>query len=139
MGFLEDVNFNNVVEPRTVAGGEEYRIRIVDIKRDQEDNQKLPTNKNGYRYMMPIFEIPEEVGAKNFNSYLPLPSSDLGDKENNDMKWRLMQFLQCFGFDPDNPPDLDEMGGAEGYAILSEKSDPQYGDQNAVRRFIIQR
>ncbi len=139
MSFLEDINFQNVVEPRTVPGGEEYRLRIVDIKRDNEDNQKLPTDKNGYRYLMPIFEIPDEVGAMNFNHYLRLPSEDMSDKELNNAKYRIKQFLECFGFDSNNPPDLDDFSGAEGYAILGEQSDPEYGDQNNIRRFIVQR
>lgn len=139
MGFLEDVNLNDVVEPRTVSGGEEYRLRILDVKRDDQDNNRLPTDKNGYRYLMPIFEIPDEIGARNFNHYIRLPSDDMSSKEKNDAKYRIKQFLECFDFDPDNPPELDGIGGAEGYAILGERSDPEYGDQNTIRRFVPRR
>lgn len=136
MSFLEDVNLNDVVEPHTVPGGEEYRIRIVDIKKDE--NGELPLNKNGNRYILPTFEIPDEVGAQNFTTYIGLPSNDMSEKDKNNTKYRIKQFLQCFGFDtpPDDPVELI---GAEGYAILGEKSDPEYGDQNTIRRFLTQR
>ena len=138
MGFLEDVNFSDVVEPTTVSAGEEYRIRIIDIKTD--DNGELPVNKNGNRYLMPLFEIPEEVGAMNFSHYLGMPSADMDAKSSNEAKYRVQQFLKCFGFDPDSPPDdPEELVGAEGYAILGLKNDPQYGDQNTIRRFIVER
>lgn len=138
MSFLENVNFNDVVEPTTVAGGEEYQIRIIDVKTDE--NGDLPVNKNGNKYLMPLFEIPEEVGAKNFSHYVPLPSSDMDAKSANEVKYRLQQFLKCFGFDPANPPDdPEDLVGSEGYAILGEKNDPQYGDQNTIRRFIVER
>jgi len=138
MSFLEDMNLNDVVEPTTVPAGEEYQIRVIDMKTDE--NGDLPINKNGNRYLMPMFEIPGEVGAKNFNHYIGLPNEDMDAKAANEAKYRLQQFLKCFGFDPSSPPDdPEDLVGAEGYAILGIKEDPNYGDQNTIKRFIIER
>jgi len=138
MSFLEDVNFADVVEPRSVSAGEEYRLRIIDVKLDDSGN--LPTNKNGDKYILPMFEIPDEVGAKNFTTYLGLPGSSMSQKQLNEAKYRISQFLKCFGFDPENPPDdPTELIDNEGYAILGEKFDEEYGDQNTIRRFITRR
>lgn len=138
MGFLDDVNFNDVVEPHVVSAGEEYRIRILDIKKDEDGS--LPRNKNGDRYLMPLFDIPDEVGAISFNDYMGLPTSEQSDKERNAVKYKIQQFLKCFGFDPsDLPDDPDDLVGADGYAILGVKNDAEYGDKNFVRRYLVQR
>lgn len=138
MSFLEDVNFENVVEPTTVPAGEEYQIRIIDIKTNEAG--ELPANKNGNKYLLPLFEIPDEVGAKSFSQYLGLPSNEMSSKAANTTKYNLQQFLKCFGFDPSEPPDDPEnLVGAEGYAILGEKNDPMYGDQNTIKRWLVER
>lgn len=138
MSFLEDVNLSNVIEPKTVPSGQEYRLRIVDVKTD--DNGNLPLNKNGNRYILPLFEIPDEIGAKSFTTYIGLPSQEMSDKQKNDALYHINQFLKCFGFDPDSPPDdPTDLIDAEGYAILGEKYDEEYGDKNTIRRFLVQR
>lgn len=125
MGFL-DMNFDDVVEPKVVPAGEEYKLRIVDMRED--------TNKNGGPYIMPTFEVCDEIAAKTFTKYMGLPDENTNAKTANNMKYRLQLFVECFQLDIKE--DTKDWVGEEGWAILGIEEDEEYGNKNYVKKFI---
>ena len=121
-----DLDFSDVVEPRTVEADKEYKLRITDVKEG--------TNKNGEPYLMPRFEILDEVGAKDFTKYLGLPSASMDAKKMNNTKYGLKLFLEAFGLPAASEPS--DWVGAEGWAILGVEENDQYGAQNFVKKFV---
>jgi len=126
MGFL-DIDFNDVQEPTAVPGDEEYKLRIVDVR--QADD------KNGAPYMLPRFEIQGEPAAKEFTRFLRLPHDGLDAKQLNSCKWQLKNFFEAFDLDP-NMASIEDMIGAEGWAILGLEESEQWGEQNYIKKFI---
>jgi hypothetical protein len=126
MGFL-DIDISDVKEPTAVPGGEEYKLRISDVR--QADD------KNGAPYILPRFEISGEPTAKEFTKFLRLPHDGLDAKQLNNCKWQLKLFFDTFDIDPSNI-DLEDMIGAEGWAILGLEESDEWGEQNFVKKFI---
>lgn len=129
MRMIIEENFDNVVEPYVMPENSEVTLRIVDVKEG--------TDKNGNPYIMPRFEVEGEVGCKEFTKFLGLPNSEMDAKKKNNALYALKQFFQAFGVDPAGGVDVESLIGLTGYAILGVSDDPQYGEQNYVRRFVI--
>ena len=127
MGFL-DFDINDAVEPTAVAGDQEYKIRIVDCRKDYDKNDKP--------YLLPRFEIPGEPTAKDFTRFLRLPHAGQSPKEMNNTKWTLKNFGECFDVDLSQLNDPTELIGAEGWAILGLEESDQWGQQNTVKKFL---
>ena len=125
MAFL-DMDFNDVVAPTTAEAGSEYLIRIIDVKEG--------TDKNGNAYVMPRFEIPEVVGAKDFTYFIGLPHEQMTPKQLNSCKYKLKVFLDSFKLPYASEPS--DWVGAEAWAILGVEENEQYGAQNFVKKFV---
>ena len=136
MGFLDSVNLDDVTEPTAVPGGEEYKVRIVDVKVDSSNPTGLPHNKNGQPYLLPRFEIPEEPTAKEFTTYLGIPTDDMDPKAYNAAGFKLKNFLATFDLDASALSNPEDIKGAEGWAILGLEDSPEWGEQNYVKKFI---
>ncbi len=126
MSFLTDINFDNVVEPRAVDADKEYKIRIIEARQG--------TDKNGNPYILPRFEILDEVGAKDFTYFLGLPNDSMDAKRLNAVKYKIKNFLDAFGLDVSSDPE--DWAGSEGWAILGLEESEQYGEQNFIKRFV---
>jgi hypothetical protein len=136
MGFLDSVDLNNAVENTAVPGGEEYKLRIVDIKTDLSNSDNLPRNKNGDAYLLPRFEIIGEPTAKEFNRYMVLPGAEADEKQKNNASFKIKLFLETFNLDPNSLEDPSDIIGAEGWAILGFEETDDWGEQNFVKKFI---
>ena len=138
MSFL-DIDTSDAVEPSCVPGDIEYKVRII-AYREKEDEEgklnKILINQNGEPYISPIFEIPSEPTSKDFNTYIPLPHDEMDPKTLAKAKWRLEEFKRCFNI-PQGRVDLANTIGNEGYVILGLKEDPQYGEQNFIKKMIV--
>ena len=128
MGFLDDVNLDDAVEPTAVPGDTEYKLRITDAKED--------TDKNGNPYLLPRFEAVDHPAAKEFTKFLRLPHPDQSDKEKNNTLWALKLFSEAFDFSF-NSLDLESIIGNEGWAILGVEETDEYGEQNFIKKFVI--
>jgi len=128
MSFL-DVDVSDAIEPKAVPGEEEYEVRIVSI------DQRI--NKSGNPFIFPRFDIPTEPSAKDFTKYLPLPHSDMTDKQVNNTKWGLKSFFDAFDVDPSGQIDLEDLIGKTAWAILGVSEDEEYGEQNFIKRFVV--
>lgn len=123
-----DMNLNDAQEPTVVPAGEEYKIRILTVKVDND--------KNNQPYMLPTFEVPDVAASKSFTKFLRIPNESLDAKKMNSAKWQIKLFLECFGMDPGRPFNPEELTGLTGWAILGIEEDEEYGDKNYVKKFI---
>jgi len=57
-------------------------------------------------------------------------------KEKNNVLWALESFKRCFSV-PDGRIDLEDVIGNEGWAIIGLKEDPEYGEQNYIKKLIV--
>ncbi len=126
MSFLTGINFDDVVEPRAVAPDKEYKIRILEVREG--------TDKNGNPYILPRFEILDEVGAKDFTYFMGLPNDNMDAKRLNTVKFKIKNFLEAFNLDPSTDPS--DWAGSEGWAILGMDDNEQYGEQNFIKKFV---
>ena len=137
MSFL-DIDTSDAVEPTCVPGDVEYKVRIIAYREKENEAGVLSEvliNQNGEPYISPIFEIPSEPTSKDFNHYLPLPHNGQEKKAYERTKWRLEEFKQCFNIRAGN--NARDTIGNEGYVILGLKEDPQYGEQNFIKKMIV--
>jgi len=130
MNDLLDVNFDDVVEPRTVDPDDEYELRITSVT--QADD------RNGAPYILPRFEVVSDPYAKEFSQFIRIPYADQTPKECNQSKYKLLTFLKTFGIDASRPVSFeDDLIGATGWAILGVKDDDYLGEEvNVIKKFI---
>lgn len=132
-----DVDTSNAPELKAVPGDKEYKIRIIGFIEKEVDGSLEPIwpDKNGKLCFMPMFEIPAIPDSKEFNTYLPLPNDEMTEKEQIKAARRIEDFKQCFRV-PKGKVDLKKLIGNEGWAILNLKDDPEYGEQNGIKKFM---
>lgn len=125
---LTQHNMNDVVEPQAVEEGE-YKIRLIECDGIKE-------NSSGNPYILPRFEICDQPTSKDFTHYMALPHSGMDAKQMNKTLARLKNFGETFGIDFGRQVDFDELPGLEGWVILGNKDDEEYGPQNFIKKFI---
>ena len=122
-----DFNLDEVPELKAVAPGE-YSVSILSA--DER------TDKNGNPGIRMVMKISGEEDVKPLSYWLSLP----GDKEEGEDRNRklrtLKRFLECFGLIL--PLEVDDLVGEEGWVLLSIETSDDYGDQNRIKRFLIQ-
>lgn len=124
-----DVDSGDAVEPMAVPAGE-HKVRVL--------SGTVDTDKNGDPYFLPRFEVPSVATSKDFTDYIRLPNDSMTDKQLNTAKWRLEAFKQCFGLKSKGKINLaNDLPGLEGWAILGMRDDPEYGEQNFIRKYIL--
>ena len=127
VSFL-DVDTSGAVEPKAVPAGE-YKVRWI--------GGSTGINKNNNPYFQPLFEVPSEANSKSFTDYIPLPHEGMTEKEHNDALWRMDCFKKCFGYKQKDKINLQEDPPKEGWMILGIKDDPEYGEQNTRKKYIL--
>jgi len=124
-----DLGLDESQEPYAVEGGEEHKLRIVEVKSGED--------KNGYSYLQPRLEIVGEPYSKDFTHFLHLPSKAMGEKQLNRVRYNYKAFCAAFGIDTTRPQDPnDDWPGHEGFAILGLTENEQYGEQNFIKKLI---
>jgi hypothetical protein len=128
MSFL-NLDLTNVQEFTTVKP-DEYKLRIL--------KAEIKTSQNtGGQYISLLLDIPEIPLSKNINHTLMIPTASDDIKQANARKLGIINFLKAFGFDPGAPMETEQLVGAQGWALLDEKEEGDYGLQNRVKRFIV--
>ena len=125
MTFL-DIDVDSAIEPRSVPADVEYELRILEVKHG--------VDKNGNPYIMPRFEVINEVGAKDFTKFFGLPTDSDDAKKKNSKAWAIKAFCKAFKINANS--DTDTWIGATGWAILGVEENEQYGPQNYIKRFV---
>jgi hypothetical protein len=118
----------NLPEVSPAEADSEVKLRIIAVRVDK--------NKHGNDYIMPTFEIPDNLSAPEFTKYMELPREDM-DARMKAKKLRILEnFGECFDFDIFSAWEEPDLVGREGYAIVGVESDEEYGDKNYIKRFI---
>ena len=124
-------DLNDVPEPSVVRTEEECKLRVTDVKIDN--------NRNGEPYSLMRFSFTERNDAKTFTKYFSLPFAGMEDDRRNSSLRSLKYFYEAFGIDySSGEVGLNELIGAEGWAFcgVEENEDSEYGPQNFIKRFI---
>lgn len=124
---LLDYNLQEIPDLEVMPEGE-HQVRCV---RAEEGT----SNKSGDPYILLRLEIVGEPNVKQITNPIMLPGENSDERETNSRLRRLKQAVEAFSLDPTNV-DTEDFEGKTAWAFLTEESDPEYGDQNNVRRFI---
>jgi len=127
------LDVSDAQEPTAMEADKEYKLRIMSCV--------YANDKNGAPYLLPRFEVVDEPMAKDFSKFLRVPYDEQTPKDKERARWAIKEFLKAFGKDPSQPIDPTELDGQltgeEGWAILGMKEDPEYGEQNFIRKFVL--
>ena len=127
MGFL-DLNFDEVFEPKALTQGE-YQLRVIDAG--------VKTSSKGKGdYLGVRLEVMNEPTAKTIQHVMMLPSSNDDIKKKNNRLFAIQSFIKACGMDPGANFNPEQLVGSTCWAILTEEADPEYGNQNRVRKFV---
>ena len=124
---LLSLNLSEVKDLRSVEPGE-YKLRLVEVKQ--------AVSKNGNDYLMARLSLPDVPDAKDINHVMMLPDGSRDEKKTNARLRAIRNFMVTFGQDISSEINLDAMAGSEGWAILIEEEDAEYGTQNRIKRFM---
>lgn len=129
MSSLLDIDVTDAQEPIAIPAGDEVKLRIVDCRKD--------VDKNDNEYILPRFEVVDQPLAKDFTKYIGLPNTEMNEKQVLKAKWNLKSFYLSFGIDSSKPVNPEEdFLGLEGWAILGLEDNPEYGEQNYIKKFV---
>lgn len=137
LDFSQD-NLEDGKEREAVPDGE-YTLRLIDWLSDDDGKIKM-YDKKDCPFIMPKFEIvgcEEAEYSKDLMHYLKLPNSDMKKKDLNDARFHLNAFFTAFGIDHKQAIDPESCIGLEADALLTIQDDPEYGEQNRVKRWIV--
>ena len=124
--MILDYNLEDVPELKAVAPGE-YSLTIINVE------EKV--DKNGNPGILVMMKIADEE-AKSVTTWLSLPGDDDEVEVKNRKLRNLKRFLECFSLTL--PLEVSDMVGSEGWAILRLEDDEEYGEQNRIKRFLVQ-
>ncbi len=130
-------NLDDSYEPEALPDGTEAHLRIIKVTKG--------VDKNKLAYFLPTFDVPEYPTAKEFTYFLHIPDTStdatglprMEEKRLNQARNNMKNFLECFEIDTSRPFDPeDDWPGHSGWAILGLSEDPQYGEQNRIKKLL---
>lgn len=129
--FTFQPDYSETYEEKALPAGTEaqFEIRSASVGTSQ---------KTGGKYIMLGMTLPDEPEAKDFNEFLMLPSPSDDKKSANRKMNRIRDFQRAIGQREGDPIVPAELVGMTGWAILSLKDDPTYGEQNGIKRYVKQ-
>lgn len=137
MGSILDnmENVEDAKEPIVMEANSEVKLRIIGVKTGKD--------KNDLDYIMPRFDIPVSEFAKDFTTFLHVPTRDLANSDKKKFeraKYAMKEFMLTFEIDPNRPGDPEgDWLGREGWAILGVQNTEEYGEQNYIKKFVTPR
>lgn len=130
----------------TVAPSDEYNVRLVKFRRDNDGEPTLYYGEEQDKpYMMPLLEIIDHADSDGFNEFtffLGFPNDEMTSKEKRKCLAKLDNFGKAFGIDffDGNEIALEDIEGkATAAAIIVIKESEAYGEQNEVKQFLVNR
>ena len=126
---LLDYDVDSVPELTTMAAGA-HQVKIVSAEIRQQKPEK-GTSSFLYLRLVPT----EDPNAKDIGHVIMLPDDNKDERENNSRLRRLKEFVMAFGLQI--PLDTDTMTDTVGVGVLSQEDDEEYGEQNRIRRFLV--
>ena len=119
-------------EPTTLPKGSEVKARIILVRTGVSD-------KNGATWYTPVFDVPKEPLAKEFNAFFwdLKDRNKLEDKQAAGALRDFKNFAQAFGIDYSKPFSWeDDLIGLEGWLIVGIRISDDYGVQNTVSKYL---
>ena len=128
-GFLLGTEIlDGMTEITTLPDGSEVKVRVANVE------LKTAKNNSDCKFLNFMLEAYEEPSADNIYHALFLPGKDAKTpKDNNKRQNTINNFLEAF--DRSLPISLEDLKGAEAYAVLKLIDDAQYGESNKVKLF----
>ncbi len=121
----------DVPDPVAVAEAQ-YEI----IQRSASVRQQRPEKGTG-KYIFVLFEIAGETNAKMVTHVMMFPQDSDDEKTVYNRRLAIRQYYEALSISVDgNAADLSTGNGNSTFAFLTCRTDPEYGDQNSIRRFI---
>ena len=124
-------------ELKILPRGTQVKARLIAVRTGISD-------KNGCTWYQPVFDIPDEPLALEFNDFI---WDVLESKEKLDPKQyarnltRFKQFSECLSIDYSKPFSWADLpnDNLTGWVILGVKKSDEYGDQNTVSKYMVKR
>lgn len=119
-------------EPKTLPRGTEVKARVITVRSGVSE-------KNNCRWYQPVFDVPAEPMAQEFNDFIwDLSDGDrLNEKQRARNMTRFKNFAQAFEIDYTRPFSWeDDLPGKEGWVIVGVRKSDEYGDQNTVSKYL---
>lgn len=125
---LLDMHLDEMEDPTTVPGGEEYQLKI--------SSAKLKPSKTSERTVLEVvFDIIDHESAIPIFENMAFALKDDEKKTSYSLRQNIRSFMQAFSIDLGNPGDPSEWKGLEGWAFV--KMDEFQGQPcNRVSRYI---
>lgn len=125
-----DFNIDSVQDLVTLPDGE-HELRIIAA----EIYKKEGTNRQSIKVS---FKAQGEPNAATIYQYIGIPGGDDDEEKRENKKRQLKSFCEAFNVDLSSGGiDTDTLPGLTGWAVLATEADPQYGDRNVVKRFVV--
>lgn len=126
-----DVDTTDAIEAGPVPSNE-YKLMCIKA----EGAAGIGKTGKRWKAIKMLFDIPDEITAQLVNHMQFLPSPDGTEKEKAQAIGRFAGFKEAFGFHETETFTPNDLVGKEVWATLSLTTDPEYGDQNKIQRFI---
>lgn len=132
----------------TAAPEDEYSIRISKFRTNEEGEVIQYFGKEKDKPGMMLFcEIMDDTTGqphadyKEFTHFLWLPHDEQTAKQKRQTLFELDQFGKAIGINLfDNQVAIEDIEGVAMFrALLALKDDPQYGEQNSIKKFLLER
>lgn len=121
-----DLDLENVPTLITLPEGE-YKVRIASCE--------VKTSQSNKQYINVRFDVPSEPMSEDIYHLLMLPSNEATEKQNIRRRADIRDFCLAFGVEPSRPA-MNDFIGQEGWVLLAEEDDPQYGKRNVVKKVV---
>ena len=127
-----ETEIKNAPEPKVLPSGSEVYARIISVRSGVSDT-------NDCTWHMPTFDVPDDPMVIEFNKFMwELDREKLEPKKFARALSDFQKFATCFGLDYSRPFSWeDDLVGLEGWVILGIQKDPEYGDKNTIKRFVV--
>lgn len=133
-GQMPIINFSeygldHVPELKVLPAGSEVKLRILEVQ--------VNPDRNGNEQLVVRLDVSDEPLVKEIYWRCHFPNGKAYSEKRNILLARfLKEFCDAFKLDKGNADhDTSDWLGKEGWAILSVRTDPKYGDQNEIGRW----
>lgn len=129
-----DSNLDDAVELQALDEGE-YLLHILDARVGKNKNKV-----DAQPYLLIRCEAPDYPTSKELTHVMMLPSKQHDDAKGlNKRKLVLKEFFQAVGYDfqGDFTQAAEDVKDATFFALLGVEQNPEYGEQNRIRRMVI--
>jgi len=133
--FVNITDMDNIPELHTVPAGE-VKLRIIDGGKEFKYSEKKNLN-----YVIIRLELTEDPGALDVTHMFWIPDKDKMDEKEYirsiSGKTGMRPFYKAFDIDASSGIKFgDDLIGKEGWAIVKDVEDPEYGPSNKITRFV---